>query len=307
MSGMNEKIDIEAFFQNQLNHWKSVSENYVHLKHIQCRNIDYNGFKIEIQFNPERIRSSAANIEKKVIDERPCFLCPQNRPLEQMEIDYLGRYDLLVNPYPIFPKHLTIPDKQHLPQLIKGRIGDMLQLAKDLPDYTILYNGPKSGASAPDHFHFQAGNKGLLPIEKDVHSGSYKVKIKENKEGSLYQMQNYLRNCFIFESKDLDWLRSEFEEYYLFQHKLQPEEDEPMFNVICWQEENVWQLVIFPRKQHRPYQYYETGINQILLSPGVVDFGGILVVPRKEDYDKLNKDLVKDIYSQLTLNFYETT
>ncbi|MDL2223738.1 DUF4922 domain-containing protein [Bacteroidales bacterium OttesenSCG-928-M06] len=294
-------INIESFFQNQLSIWPSVSDNYRNLNQVEYKDINYNGFFIKIQYNPERIRSSVANLNRKVLEERPCFLCSRNRPQEQQQIDYPPHYAILINPYPIFPRHLTIPEKRHVPQLIKDRIITLLSLAENLPDYTILYNGPKSGASAPDHFHFQAANKGLLPLENDIHNYSHKLIIKKQEKGNIYQMQNYIRECFIFESPDKSWIQSEFEIFYQFLHSLQPDEPEPMFNIVCWKESEIWQLVVFPRKQHRPKQYYETGKNQILLSPGVVDFGGILVVPRKEDFDKLDKDVVENIYSQLTL------
>ncbi|MDH8702256.1 hypothetical protein M2138_001616 [Dysgonomonadaceae bacterium PH5-43] len=299
-------IDVNAFFEKQLKDWKTISDNYSALKNIQCKTVSFDEFYIKVQYNPERIRSSVANVDKKSIAKRPCFLCDANRPQEQESINYPPCYYLLVNPYPIFPQHLTIPDRKHNPQLIKGRIGDMLSLANDLPDFTILYNGPKCGASAPDHFHFQAGNKGVLPIERDVISYKRKVIINKEHKGTLYRLENYLRECLVFESKDKEWLCASFEDYYEYQHKLQPLEEEPMFNLICWKDNDTWKLVVFPRKQHRPRQYFEEGKSNILLAPGVVDFGGVLVVPREEDFIKLDKDLITDIYSQLTL-LYETT
>jgi hypothetical protein len=291
---------IEHLFEEQLQHWPLAARNYAGLQQVAWKDILFDGFEIKLQFNPERIRSSAAPIDKKSIEQRPCFLC--RRPPEQQGIDYPPHYTLLINPYPISPVHLTIADNRHVPQRIAGRIQDFLQLAEDLPDFTILYNGPRSGASAPDHFHFQAVNKGFLPVERDIHDFREKTLLRQDSEGAIYYMEHYLRSCFIYESSRIEWLLSEFDRLYQPLHAIRASEDEPMFNLICWKEKAAWQFVVFPRKQHRPRQYHETGDKQIVLSPGVVDFGGILVIPRKEDFDKLDKKLIEDIYSQLTLS-----
>lgn len=300
-------INIEQFFLEQLEVWETASRNYDSLKDIKSKGFDFGHFHIKIQYNPERIQSSEASTDKKSLIQRPCFLCKANRPEHQKEIDYLLRYNILINPYPIFNRHLTISDRDHVPQLIKYRIKDMLYLANDLPEFTILYNGPASGASAPDHFHFQAGNKNFLPIEQDIKYYPYKENLKKEEKGILYRMKHYLRECFIFESKDIDWLLKEFALFYSTLQEIQYNENEPMFNLICKKEKSDWQLIVFPRKKHRPWQYFEKEENKILLSPGVVDFGGVLILPRKEDYEKLNKNIIRNIYSQLTLNIDETT
>jgi hypothetical protein len=290
------------FFDKQLQDWPLPAKNYADLKHLRWKTISFDGFEVKIQLNPERLRSSAANVDSSSSGPRPCFLCPENRPLEQDGIDFPPCYQLLVNPYPIFSRHLTIPDNRHVPQRIEGRISDLLRLAGYLPDYTLLYNGPESGASAPDHFHFQAGNKGFLPVEQDIHSFPGKKLLRQDESGSIYFMENYLRSCFIYESKSEEWLISQFKRFTQQLHRIQPAENEPLLNMICWKEKDNLLLIVFPRKQHRPRQYYETGDGQILISPGIVDFCGVLVVPRKEDYDKINKELLTDIYSQLTLS-----
>jgi ATP adenylyltransferase/5',5'''-P-1,P-4-tetraphosphate phosphorylase II len=293
---------IKGLFQAQLQDWPLVAKNYADLQQALWKSVSFEGFEIKIQFNPERIRSSTAKVDSRSVDQRRCFLCAGNRPPEQKGIDYPPAYMVLVNPYPIFPQHLTVADNRHVSQEIKGRMQDMLRLAQDFPDYVIVYNGPKCGASAPDHFHFQAGNRGFMPVEQDIHAFQGKKLIKQDLAGNIYYMRNYLRSCFIYESNREEWLISQFNRLTQLLQTLQSAADEPMLNLIVWKEENNWQLVVFPRKQHRPRQFYETGDNQLLLAPGVVDFGGILVVPRKEDYDKIDKNLLVDIFSQLTLS-----
>lgn len=287
-------------FDAQLDTWQLAQKNYEALKNVLCKEIRMDGFSFFVQFNPERIRSAAAAVDEESLKNRACFLCSENRPPEQIEIPFQSRYSLLVNPYPIFPQHLTIPDNKHLPQRIKGRMSEMLDLAHHLDDFVILYNGPKCGASAPDHFHFQAGNKGFLPIENDVKNYSKQEILLQNEEGTVYQLNDYLRKTIILKSKNKDWLLAQFEQLSQKLQTIHPEENEPMYNLISWHEKTTWTLVVFPRKAHRPHQFYETGEKQLLLSPGVVDFGGVIICARKEDYDRIDAYLLQDIYQQLS-------
>ncbi|MDR0866076.1 MAG: DUF4922 domain-containing protein, partial [Candidatus Symbiothrix sp.] len=153
---------------DQLEEWSLVKSNYEALKNVKSKEFQFDGFIIKVQFNPARIVSSAAKIDAKSIQERKCFLCPANLPKEQTGIPFGNDYQLLVNPFPIFPEHFTIPTYKHTDQLIIHRYGDMLDLAKSMDKYTVFYNGPKCGASAPDHAHFQAGIKGFLPLENEI-------------------------------------------------------------------------------------------------------------------------------------------
>jgi hypothetical protein len=292
---------INDLFQKQWQDWPLAAANYAGLRQALWKEYFVDGFKIKAQFNPERIRSSLAPVDSRSVLQRPCFLCAENLPTEQQRIDYQA-YHILVNPYPVFPQHLTIAAKQHLPQRIENRMSDMLNLAQILPEYIIVYNGPECGASAPDHLHFQAGSRSFLPIEEDIHSYAGKMRLKYDTEGSIYYMEKYLRKCFVYESKSEKWLMEQFNCLTEGLQLIQSAEKEPLFNLICRKEGTVWQWVVFPRSGHRPRQYHETGDRQILLAPGVVDFGGLWIVPRKTDYDKIDKELLTDMYSQLTLS-----
>lgn len=156
-------IDAAAFITAQRAEWPLAARNFDALDGVEVRSIAMPGMDIKVQFNPARIVSSGAKVDARSLAERPCFLCGKNRPAEQRGIDWRG-YTVLVNPFPIFPRHLTIPAVGHTPQRIQGRVADMLALAAELPGYTVFYNGPRCGASAPDHMHFQAGNSDFLPI-----------------------------------------------------------------------------------------------------------------------------------------------
>ena len=181
--------EIQNLLTEQLLHWDLAKSNYEALNCVKTKTLDVNGCAYKVQFNPARIVSSGASVDAKSIQQRKCFLCEENRPQEQKGIDFQNKYQILINPFPIFPKHFTIPDTTHTPQLISHRMGDMLDLAEYMSDYVIFYNGPKSGASATDHAHFQAGNKGFLPVETAWQNHIEKT-IFENKNTKL-QLVNY--------------------------------------------------------------------------------------------------------------------
>ncbi len=297
---MNDN-QIHRFIASQLESWELAAANYAGLRKSLVREIPMDGYNFYVQYNPERIRSSAAKVDPRSISERPCFLCTKNLPVQQEQIPYLQEYTILVNPYPIFREHLTIPSVRHTDQLISGRMGDMLHLAKDLQDFILFYNGPRCGASAPDHFHFQAGNKGMLPIEKDLSSFSGKKVVLRREEGIIYEMENYLRKTLVLESVNFEWLINEFESLLLLFKKVQDPENEAMMNILTLHNGTSWNIILFPRTKHRPEEFFEEGDKQILFSPASVDFGGLLITPREEDFHKLNKETVTGMFSQLTI------
>jgi diadenosine tetraphosphate (Ap4A) HIT family hydrolase len=297
----NDTLQIENLYKKQFQLWPFAEANYKHLQSAVYRDFDWGGMSIKVQFNPGRIRSASAKVDEKSIEQRPCFLCPQNRPEIQLSIDYSLHYSILVNPYPIFPRHLTIAEKRHMPQAIEGRMNDMAGLARDLSGYTLLYNGPQSGASAPDHFHFQAVPRNSMPVEREIHSFEGRMPLRKEKAGSIYYLKNYLRKAFLFTSKDTDWLLRESSEFFKVLHELHPENEEPKMNLLLWFENETGHLVVFPRRQHRPKEFFETGEKQLVVSPGIIDMGGLLIIARKEDFGKLNKERIAGIYEQVSM------
>jgi len=263
------KDKVKRLFIEQLSNWELDRKNYQALEQVKTKNLVVDDLEYKVQFNPARIISSAAKVDAQSIRERKCFLCAENRPSEQIGIPFNERYTILVNPYPIFPRHLTIPSIEHIPQRISSRFGDMLDLAQQLDDYIIFYNGPKCGASAPDHFHFQAGNKGFLPIEKNY--------------------KNY--NAIIIESNNKEEVLNRFKQIDATL-PLVPEDDEPMMNILAWCEAAKWIVCIFPRKKHRPACYSAEGEANLLISPASVDLGGVFITPLEKDFEKIT---AKDI------------
>jgi len=246
------------------------------MKMVKEKTLLVDGREYKVQFNPARIVSSAARIDAQSIRERKCFLCAENRPPEQNGIPFNERYTILVNPYPIFPRHLTIPALEHTPQRIASRFGDMLDLAQQLDDSVVFYNGPECGASAPDHFHFQAGNKGFLPIEKN--------------------RNRY--NAINIESDNKEELLDRFRQvYYSMEQK--PENSEPMMNVLAWYENDRWIVCIFPRKKHRPACYSAEGEANLLISPAAVDLGGVFITPLEKDFLKITAEDIIQILKEV--------
>lgn len=297
---MNQTI--HNLLTEQLASWEMARNNYAALSRVQVKELNVNGIPYKVQFNPARIVSSGAKVDAKSIKERKCFLCPANLPAEQRGVPFEGHYNILVNPFPIFPRHLTIPETAHVDQRIALRFGDMLDLAQQLTDYTIFYNGPKCGASAPDHAHFQAGNKGFMPIEQDWR-GQVAGKVADYGQATLWYLNDSPRTTLVIESADRKTALKLFDIVY---HSLdiQPGEDEPMMNVLAMYEYEAgkWIVFIFPRAKHRPVCYTAEGDANLLSSPASVDLGGVFITPVEKDFIKITAEDIAQILSEVCLS-----
>lgn len=292
--------DAKNLFAEQLIEWEQTRLNYDALATVESKIFSFDRFVIKVQFNPARIQSSAAKVDANSIRERKCFLCPQNLPAVQKGISFEDVYQVLVNPFPIFPQHFTIPTYQHTDQLILNRYEDMLTLAKDLDEYTLFYNGPKCGASAPDHAHFQAGNKGFLPIEKDIKLIDKEL-IVEAENLTVYAFKNYLRNGLLVEAEDKKAAVDFFRKLYLLLD-IKEGEKEPMMNIISWYEQSKWFSCIFPREKHRPTCFFAEGDENILISPASVDLGGVFITPLEKDFNTITSDDIQLILSEVCIS-----
>jgi hypothetical protein len=276
---MQLKEAVQTLFEEQTHKWELARNNYAALAGVRVRTLEINGYKYRLQFNPARIISSAAKVDEQSIRERKCFLCRHHLPPQQKGILFKERYSILVNPYPIFPQHLTIPGLSHTPQRLLPHWEDMLDLARELDNYLIFYNGPKCGASAPDHFHFQAGIKGFLPLEKDRVSRCPIVLKPEDKQQAV--------TCFLRAYQSLE---------------LNDGEDEPMLNVLVWYDRTKWTICLFPRKKHRPDCYAAEGEANRLISPASVDMGGVWVTPLEKDFYRITADELEAILQEICIS-----
>lgn len=289
---------INKLFDRQLRDWDEAGRNYAALDGVATRTLQLGESTVVLQFNPERRRSSAAAIDKKSLDSRRCFLCSENQPARQRAVLWGDRYKIQVNPYPIFKRHLTIAELHHVPQRLAGRVGDMLLLAKSLPEFVVFYNGLQCGASAPDHMHFQAGTKGEMPLcDEILHATTHLL--ADGDEGFIGYVDSLGRSLFTIETST----QRAAERYALRLLDLLPIPDgagEPMVNVLCWwnMTDHLWHLIVFPRSKHRP-ACYGKGEGQLLLSPASVDMGGLWAVPELKDYDSLTPLMVQALYDEL--------
>lgn len=298
---MNDAV--KMLLEEQRQEWDLVAENYAALDSVEVREILADGFTFKVQFNPKRILSSAAKVDPKSIQERKCFLCAENRPAMQRGIAYTApsgnEYTVLCNPYPIFKQHLTIPSVQHIDQRISGKMGDMLALAGSRTDFLLFYNGPQCGASAPDHFHFQAGNKGFLPIEADIEKIlADKGKVIGN---GIFILPDSPAHTIIHKSEDAAAIEKWFENLYKRFQKIAPSEIEPMINLLCWKSSEHYYLVVYPRRAHRPTQFFAEGDDNILISPASIDLGGVFITPQEKDFAKITAADIKDILQQISV------
>lgn len=251
--------EAETFHAQQLAKWPDAARRYKELADVKVREVNVEGKVLKIQFNPSRIVSTGSKIDPKTISHRTCFLCLMNRPDEQISQAVLGRYELLVNPFPILPKHFTIASRKHEPQTIHGHYADMLHIADLMPCMMVFYNGPHCGASAPDHMHFQA-----VP-QMDV---------------------NPVSKHFVIRTSTIEESEAQFAQY---------EDDET--NILVWKDAGEYVTVVIPRRKHRP-ECYGTADDQYLVSPGALDMAGLIITPRLEDFQRLTPEAIASILKE---------
>ncbi|MDO4510541.1 MAG: DUF4922 domain-containing protein [Bacteroidales bacterium] len=295
---MNITAEVNELIERQLRQWDAVARNYEALARVETRELQLCGSRVLLQFNPERIRSSAAKVDAASLKARKCFLCREHQPQEQEMVSWHGKYKIQVNPYPIFPRHLTIALMEHVPQSVMGRVGDMLQLAADLPDFVLFYNGAKCGASAPDHMHFQAGNKGFMPFCDEYAQGILTTETFAG--GKIAYCASAPCRPFVISSDDATEVEGLFDRLALLL-PLADGDAEPMMNVLCWKAHSVYHLAIFPRVKHRPSNYGD-GAGQFVLSPASVDMGQAIAVPVEKDFRLLTALDVEAMMNELCLS-----
>lgn len=284
--------------------WRTVADNYSALEKVMTRRIVMPHCNVTAMHNPARILSTASKPDSGRTNPDSCFLCAGRRPAEQEALPFAGKYSVLVNPYPVFKRHFTIAAQTHTGQRIAGRFGDMLLLARLLDGYTIFYNGPGCGASAPHHAHFQAVESGAMPIEGEWHDAA--AAVTENRFGKILRLPAPLRNAFVIESGSAGYTEEAFAGIYAAaRHGNSNSNSEPMMNILSLYAGGKWEVFVFLRKAHRPSFYGSDGEGQMLVSPASVEMGGVLVLPRKEDFDKMTERTVTALYNEVCIDSEE--
>lgn len=299
--------ELNKFIKDQLSVWQLASSNFRALKTAPSREVDVFGLKCRIQYNPRRVISSTADTSPAAIASRKCFLCADNRPKEQFHLGFEGRkgrnYHIQINPYPIFRGHLVIVRDEHIPQEIWHHFPDMLDFAARYKDYLVFYNGPSSGASAPDHLHFQAIPKHNLPLEDVVdefldHPGEPLATVKD---ASLYKFDGYARGVFALKATTSKSLAKLF--YRLLDCTDRGKgEEEPMFNLYAYVKNGEYRTIVVMRSAKRSHHFYSKGADHLTISPGAADIAGLFVAPFREDYDKADTALLEELLSEVCIS-----
>lgn len=313
---MNKKRQAgDLFIENQLAKWQTARTNHEALNQIETRRFELAGNTITVQFNPARAVSTCAKVDKSSIEARKCFLCPENKPNEQDEIiiSLDEPFSLRINPYPILPGHLTISSLKHQDQVLADKTirqlpGKLISWLEEYfaSGYVLFYNGAKCGASAPDHFHFQAVKQSDVPViqqwERLMETAvrEKEIKIENGNTYSSFQITSYICPIQVFICNHSADILPEMINQYLESLPLHEGESEPRYNLFAWQDkQRGFTMAYFPREEHRPACYTATGGEQLLVSPGALDMAGLLVTPRKEDFDKITESDITQIYKEV--------
>lgn len=313
---MNKKRQAgDLFIENQLAKWQTARTNHEALNQIETRRFELAGNTITVQFNPARAVSTCAKVDKSSIEARKCFLCPENKPNEQDEIiiSLDEPFSLRINPYPILPGHLTISSLKHQDQVLADKTirqlpGKLISWLEEYfaSGYVLFYNGAKCGASAPDHFHFQAVKQSDVPViqqwERLMETAVRETEIKKENGNtySSFQITSYICPIQVFICNHSTDILPEMINQYLESLPLHEGESEPRYNLFAWQDkQRGFTMAYFPREEHRPACYTATRGEQLLVSPGALDMAGLLVTPRKEDFDRITESDITKIYKEV--------
>ena len=295
----NREKGLTDFFHNQLNQWQDVAKRFEELKGVQTREVG----SALAQFNPARLVSTGAKIDKATLAKRPCFLCEKNRPKEQIVLPFGNDFDILVNPFPILPVHFTIPSRHHQLQAIAENYVQIHRLLRAYPQQMVFYNGPKCGASAPDHLHFQAGTSGILPLQRDwqrLYESSVPL-LKLNDGEGIYEIKDYICPVLAIvsytEKHDIELFSRLYESL-----PMKDDETEPMMNIVAWRSGEAFISVVFPREKHRPDCYSADGEAQCLVSPGSLDMAGLMILPRQSDFEGMTAERAKNVLQEVSLS-----
>lgn len=313
---MNKKRQAgDLFIENQLAKWQTARTNHEALNQIETRRFELAGNTITVQFNPARAVSTCAKVDKSSIEARKCFLCPENKPNEQDEIiiSLDEPFSLRINPYPILPGHLTISSLKHQDQVLADKTirqlpGKLISWLEEYfaSGYVLFYNGAKCGASAPDHFHFQAVKQSDVPViqqwERLMETAvrEKEIKTENGNTYSSFQITSYICPIQVFICNHSADILPEMINQYLESLPLHEGESEPRYNLFAWQDkQRGFTMAYFPREEHRPACYTATRGEQLLVSPGALDMAGLLVTPRKEDFDRITESDITKIYKEV--------
>jgi hypothetical protein len=294
---------VSELHEHQAIAWPALAAGINALRSVQVREVLCNGFSVRLQFNAERMTSTSAKTDAASLAARACFLCVENLPREQQGVLYRDEFLVLCNPAPIFKPHFTIARTQHIPQSIHDNLETMLKLSREMsPEFSVFYNGPQCGASAPDHLHFQAAPRNAIPVEIEAVDAHRRNVLHKSGAIALLSLKKYGRTTLVVESTNLEELTAFLHELFSVWKGVQGISVEPMMNLIATFRQEVWRVILFPRTKHRPETYFKSGEEQILVSPAAVDIGGLVVTPSRKDFERLDSPTIESIFAEVSLD-----
>lgn len=301
---------INDFYREQFERWPQCKENYDALLNAERRTVAMGVIPVMVQFNPGRARSTEAKVDAVSIAERPCFLCAKNRPKEQLAGQAIPDFEILINPYPILPVHFTVVSKEHQRQ--DAMPLEMVNFVDMTPQAVAFFNGAKAGASAPDHLHFQAVLKEELPllaaVERLHHHADGAVKLSTE----LGDLPMAFLSVIVPLSFEGMLMLAELPKFGGLPDD--PEANPRDFvNTFVWMDngdpENgdapKMRALVIPRRRHRPDCYFAEGMECLRVSPGALDMAGLIITPRREDFERITADDIATIYRQTGLTAEE--
>jgi len=294
----------QQLLTRQIAYWPKLRSGWKAVAQSSVRTVDCDDFSVTLQFNPQRIVSSGASVDPVSISARPCFLCPANLPEAQQAILYRLNFLVLCNPFPIFTQHFVISSLDHRPQSLEEELDIFFLLARDLaPSLAVFYNGPQCGASAPDHLHFQACPMGSLPIEKQLDDRRPHPPVIKHASASVSRVENLGRAVLMIEGQDANALGGVMRKILAVMKTSEEagSDAEPMLNAHAAFKEGQWRILLFPRQKNRPDLYYLEEPERVLISPGSVEMGGLIITPVEKDFQRLNSQLVRHIYREVSV------
>lgn len=303
--GADLRAEVRALIAQQIVAWPMLREAVSGLAQVQLKPMRVKGTELNVQFNPMRVVSTTARVDAASIQQRPCFLCPANLPPEEKGIAFGRDFVVLCNPFPVLPDHLVISSREHIPQLMADSFRDYLAVTEALrEEWFTVYNGPRCGASAPDHLHFQACAASAIPLFREIEGWeSFQFPVTSfQREVEVFVPAEYRVNLLAFRSSDREALVKSFEVALKSLAELTGAGDEPLINLAATCGENGWTVVIFPRGKHRPDCFFAEGEAKLTVSPAAIDLSGVFVTPHREHFERITADDVERICEEVQLD-----
>jgi hypothetical protein len=295
---------LAGFHAWQAERWPRLQVALEGLALVRTRPVDLPDRPATVQFNPGRTTSSTARVDASAVAARPCFLCPENLPEEERGLAFGADLVVLANPAPIGPLHFVVAQRAHRPQALHPVLDDAVALAAAFPEVAVFYNGPRCGASAPDHIHLQAIGRGMMPDEVRFSDALLRGRDPAPPLAGTETVRAWcdrrLRATLYLAGPPAgvaEGVRAAVSALA----EVNDAEAEPMFNLVLAAVGSRLSALFYPRGAHRPACFFAEDPERCLVSPGAVDMAGGVIAVREVDFERLDTGLLSAIFAETTL------